>query len=509
MSRTPMPLPQAAARITLPSPTALRLAALCAALAGTALLGACTVVEPAPVVYSPPPRAQPMAPPAVVTEPPPVVSVYAEPPLVQPPPLLVPWAPPPMLVQAPPPAPFADAFWVGGNWVWQGRWVWSAGYWARPPRPGYFWVEPYYEHRGSAVVFVSGFWSAPGVVFVPPPPTLSLSLSVALPGVVGSIAIGPQGVFVPAPPGSALGLIVPAPIGTPPAVVTGAPAIIHGGMHIVNNRNVTINNTVVNNTVINNNITNVRNVIVQAPASATANHQAFESNVPAHAALAAAAAPMTHWQAPLPQTQQRFNLAAMPGRAAAPLPPPQAVRVQSTPLSAAPQSPLYRAPHEPAALERHEQQAAPPRALERGAQPGAPMMERPPQERAQRMPAPLERAPEARMERPTPAVQAPPPGPGLRDNLERRENRPPELRPTPERALAAPPAMPRPEVRNNEVERRLERPQSLPRPELAPPRPPERIARPAPEMRPPPPHARPEEHPAPKRPAKREQERRE
>ena len=96
---------------------ALQLAGLCAALATAALLGACTVVEPAPVVYSPPPRAEPIAAPAVVAEPPPVVSVYAEPPLVQPPPLLVPWAPPPMLVQAPPPAPFADAVWVGSIMV--------------------------------------------------------------------------------------------------------------------------------------------------------------------------------------------------------------------------------------------------------------------------------------------------------------------------------------------------------------------------------------------------------
>jgi len=486
------------------------LAGVCAALASVALLSACTVVQPTPVVYSPPPMA---AAPAVASEPPPVVSVYAEAPLVQPAPLLVPWAPPPMLVQAPPPSPFADAVWIGGYWAWQGRWVWSAGYWAPPPRPGYFWVEPYYEHRGSAVVFVNGFWCAPGLAFVPPPPTLRLTLSVALPGVVGTLALGPQGVFVPPPPGSALGLIVPAPIGTPPAVVTGAPAIIHGGMHIADNHSVTINNTVVNNTVVNNRITNVRNVIIEAPASATADHRAFRGDVPAHAALAAAAAPMTHWQAPLPQTQQRFNLAAAPGREAASLPPPQPVRLMAPgqPAHAAqPPAPPSERATGAMPLERREPLAGvPPRPDERLPQ------ARLPAERAPAAPAPLERAPEARTTpehmpdrridgpAPRPEMPALAPPPQARDNERPREARPALIRP--EREPAVLPANTRapqvPELRRNTLAEHAARPpQPAPVPaERAAPGAAEHHAAPRPQAA----------RPAPKEPAKHADERRE
>ncbi|MDE2146574.1 MAG: YXWGXW repeat-containing protein [Burkholderiales bacterium] len=227
-----------------------------------------------------------------VAPPPPVVSVYVEPPLVEPEPIVVGWAPPPMLVEPPPPMPFGGAVWIGGYWVWQGRWVWAAGRWAPVPRPGYAWVSPYYENRDGFVVFVAGHWCAPGVVFVPPPPTLRLQVAVALAGVTpGPRPIGPPGVFVPAPPGSRPGLIVPAPIGTAPAVVVGAPPIVHEGMRIqarvVNVSRVT-------------NITNETNVTIIAPASATASGRAFESRVPAAAPLAAAQRAYVHAPAPAP-----------------------------------------------------------------------------------------------------------------------------------------------------------------------------------------------------------------
>lgn len=305
------------------APRSRRAATLGLCLGAAILLPACTVIEPPPVVMGQPAVVQPPV------EPPPVVSVYVDPPLVQPEPILVPWAPPPLLVQAPPPPPFVGAVWVGGYWAWQGRWVWSAGYWDRPPRMGYVWMEPYYEHRGNAVLFVNGFWAAPGVAFVPPPVGLRLSLSVTLGSAFGVAPLGPQGVFVPAPPGSAAGIIVPAPLGTPPAVVTGAPAVIRPGMRIVNSNvtiNNTVNNTVVNNVTINNNERNIRNVHIEAPASATASRAAFNSEVPARAALAAAARPQTHWAAPLPQSAQRFNLAATAGHAPMALPPAQTVR---------------------------------------------------------------------------------------------------------------------------------------------------------------------------------------
>jgi len=66
---------------------------------------------------------------------------------VGPQPMAVKRAPPAMLVEVPPPAPFGDAVWVGGYWVWQGNWIWAHGRWLGPPNPGYHGVHPYYEKR--------------------------------------------------------------------------------------------------------------------------------------------------------------------------------------------------------------------------------------------------------------------------------------------------------------------------------------------------------------------------
>ena len=149
--------------------------------ASAALLGGCAVEAP---VYVP--AVEPA--PYVAPVPPPVVSVYVEPPLFAPPPIAIAWAPPPLLVEAPPPLPFVGAVWIGGYWCWQGRWVWAAGRWAAPPMAGYTWVQPYYEHRNGAVVFVDAHWAAPGVVFVPPPIGLHISLAAALPGIAVGVA---------------------------------------------------------------------------------------------------------------------------------------------------------------------------------------------------------------------------------------------------------------------------------------------------------------------------------
>ena len=54
--------------------------------------------------------------------------------------------------QAPPPppaetvvlAPGPGYVWIGGDWVWNGRWVWRAGYWAYPPYPHAVWVGGYW-----------------------------------------------------------------------------------------------------------------------------------------------------------------------------------------------------------------------------------------------------------------------------------------------------------------------------------------------------------------------------
>ena len=262
------------------------------------LVGGCVIQAPPREVMQPAPVAEEAA------SPPAVVSVYEEPALSEPAPIAVGWAPPPMLVEAPPPPPFPYAVWVGGYWVWQGNWVWAHGHWMAPPRTQYVWVHPYYEHRGGAVIFISGYWSAPGVVFVPPRPELVLAVEPAAVGVIpGPRPIGPEGCFVPAPPGSRRGIIVPAPVGTAPAVVTSAPPVVAVGMRVTTNVS-NVNNTNIHNTNIRNtnitNVTNVTNVTIVAPPTATANGRAFSSSVPAAPHLAAARPALVQARAPQP-----------------------------------------------------------------------------------------------------------------------------------------------------------------------------------------------------------------
>ena len=285
----------------------------------------------APPVYMTPVSKVPMAYSSPVAAP--VISVYIDPPLIQPEPIAVSWAPPAMLIEVPPLAPFPMAVWTGGYWDWHDRWIWSAGRWMAPPQFGYGWVQPYYEHRDNAVLFISGYWSAPGLRFVPPPLGISMAFAAVAVGVVaGPAPIGPQGVFVPPPPGSRPGLIVPAPIGTPPAVVISAPPVTNVGMRI-RNTTITNNNSNVTNNVINNvtnttnitNITNVRNFTVTAPAAATASGKPFEAAVPAAAHLAAALPPVMRLEAPAPVSTKPVA-AFVAGRAPVTLPTAQLVR---------------------------------------------------------------------------------------------------------------------------------------------------------------------------------------
>jgi hypothetical protein len=328
------------------SRAALRLGTLAAALVGAALLSACVVEAPAPrYVQAPPPHPVPVYPQPVPEYAPdndPVVSVYVDPPIDQPEPIAVQWAPPPMLVEVPPPQPYPGAIWTGGYWAWEGRWFWSAGRWVPPPRPNYYWVQPYYEHRADVVVFVPGFWCAPQARFVPPAPGLSITVAIAAPGVrFGRPPMGPQGIFVPPPPGSRPGLIVPAPLGTPPAVVVSAPPVVNVGMRVrgeidVNSHNVT-------------NITNVTNVTIEASAGATANGRAYQNSVPARANLAAAMAPAGRPAAPQPVSTQAIP-AYRPGRPPMPLPAAEPVRIggpdrgATVPGSARPAAPPMPAP---------------------------------------------------------------------------------------------------------------------------------------------------------------------
>jgi hypothetical protein len=277
-----------------------RLGTLAAALGAAALLTACVVEGPVRYVDRPvpvyqqqpaPEYAQPS--PSYVDEDDPVVSVYVDPPLEQPEPIAVEWAPPPMLVEVPPPQPYAEAAWTGGYWAWEGRWFWSAGRWAPPPRPSYTWVQPYYEHRADVVVFVPGFWCAPQRRFVPPPQGLRISRAIAAPGIrFGRPPMGPQGVFVPPPPGSRAGLVVPAPLGTSPAVVVSAPPVVNVGMRVRGDGDG------------HGGPRNGANMTVEAPAGSTANGQAFQNSVPARGPLAAQMGGAGRPSAPRPTSPQ-------------------------------------------------------------------------------------------------------------------------------------------------------------------------------------------------------------
>ena len=278
------------------------------------MLGGCAVTPPPRVVYvqSMPAQSRVVY---AARAPQPVISVYVEPPLFEPLPIRVEWAPPPMLINTVPPMPFVGALWTGGYWVWEGDWVWAYGHWAQPPLPGYGWVNPYYENRGGSVVFVNGFWAAPGVMFIAPALSAHIAFAaVSIGAIPGPRAIGEPGVFVPAPPGSQLGLIVPAPIGTPPAVVTSAPPIVHVGMRINgsnNNSPTTINNSTTNVTVI-------------APASATASGQAFNASVYAQPHLATNFSSVVKAFAPEPVSTKSIP-AYVAGRSLVSLPLAQAV----------------------------------------------------------------------------------------------------------------------------------------------------------------------------------------
>jgi len=321
--------------------------ALLAALAGCVIqVPAPAPSQPAPEAYPPQAAAPPAeAPPPEESAPAPAVSVNVEPAEVQPAPIAVGWAPPPMLVEAPPPMPYAGAVWVGGYWVWQGNWVWAHGQWMGPPQPDYVWVHPYYEHRGDEVIFIDGHWSAPGVVFVPPPPGMRFAVETPAYGVIpGPRPIGPEGCFVPAPPGSRAGIIIPAPVGTAPAVVTSAPAVVNVGMRITNNAT-SVNNTSVNNTTVNNvtnvtnvtRVTNVTNVTIVAPPGATASGRAYNTMVPAAPHLAAARPALVQARAPEPVSTRPLPVYT-PGSRPPELPHPQPIHPQPVNAGMAPQA---------------------------------------------------------------------------------------------------------------------------------------------------------------------------
>jgi hypothetical protein len=64
--------------------------------------------------------------------------------------------PPPVVAYAPPPVYVRPGYsWINGYYYPVGpRYGWRAGYWARPPYAGAYWVGPrYYGHR-----YYGGYW---------------------------------------------------------------------------------------------------------------------------------------------------------------------------------------------------------------------------------------------------------------------------------------------------------------------------------------------------------------
>jgi outer membrane lipoprotein SlyB len=71
------------------------------------------------------------------------------------------------VAQPPPPAPVEQPIlvspgpgyvWTSGEWVWNGGWYWSAGYWALPPYPGYIWIGGYWGPGPHGYIYHGGHW---------------------------------------------------------------------------------------------------------------------------------------------------------------------------------------------------------------------------------------------------------------------------------------------------------------------------------------------------------------
>jgi hypothetical protein len=325
---------------------------------------------PPPQYYPPPPPDAGYAPPPEALQAPaPVVSVYVDPPVGQPEPIGVPWAPPPMLIEDPGPPPFYGAYWTGGYWVWEGQWVWAHGRWLGAPQPGYLWTHPYYENRDGIVVFIPGYWRAPNVLFVAPAVGVAVVMVAARPGIVpGPRCEGPNGVFVPPPPGSRQGVIVAAPIGTSPAVVVGAPPVRQPGMRVQPGEN--------------------GNFRVEAPPGATFTGRSFSGVAPGQAHLAMAQTPVVRVAAPPPASNAAIH-SFSPREGLSTLPPPRPVErpVLTQPARAAQppgERPFERAPPPPQPV-APPLQAAPPRAP----QAGPPQVAAPAQPNAGQPPGPI------------------------------------------------------------------------------------------------------------------------
>jgi hypothetical protein len=74
----------------------------------------------------------------------------------------VPYPPPPARVEFVPEAPRADAVWIDGEWLWQGRqWAWKYGRWVVPPPGALFAPWTTVRDRDATLYFAAGTWRDP------------------------------------------------------------------------------------------------------------------------------------------------------------------------------------------------------------------------------------------------------------------------------------------------------------------------------------------------------------
>jgi hypothetical protein len=67
-------------------------------------------------------------------------------------------APPPVPAEPMMVAPGPGYVWCGGEWVWNGGWVWRAGYWDAPLYPGAIWIGGYWGRGPRGWEMHSGHW---------------------------------------------------------------------------------------------------------------------------------------------------------------------------------------------------------------------------------------------------------------------------------------------------------------------------------------------------------------
>jgi outer membrane lipoprotein SlyB len=83
--------------------------------------------------------------PSVAPAPPATVVVVAQP-------------PPPPPIETIVVAPGPDYVWIGGEWAWNGGWIWVAGHWGYPPYPHAVWVRGYWGRGSHGWSRVPGHW---------------------------------------------------------------------------------------------------------------------------------------------------------------------------------------------------------------------------------------------------------------------------------------------------------------------------------------------------------------